>query len=256
MEYFSLAMKSKEVSIMEKSDLLANTANHVTLSDEDASREVIKNVIGGLWEAVNELTRLRPTRRDRYNVSIFGSARVESGDPNYKAVKDLAKALAEMDCNIITGGGPGMMQAANEGATGVDSGNLDRSVGIRIELPFEQDANPFVKSAFEHKTFFTRLHHFVLASDAFIVVPGGIGTVLEAMMVWQLLQVRHVTDVPLVFVGEMWEELVDWARKFMLNEPGNLANPEDLNIPVCANSAEMVIGIIQASHARWSAVGQ
>ena len=241
---------------MEKTESLASAANHVVLSDEEASKEVIKNVIGGLWEAVNELTRLRPTHRHRYHVSIFGSARVEPGDPYYDAVKDLAKALAEMDCNIITGGGPGMMQAANEGAAKVDTGNLERSVGIGIELPFEQGANPFVKSAYEHKTFFTRLHHFVLASDAFVVVPGGIGTVLEAMMVWQLLQVRHVTDVPLIFVGEMWKELVDWARKFMLDERGQLTNPEDLNIPFCVSTAEQVIEIIRESHDRWSAASR
>ena len=130
----------------------------------------------------------------------------------------MARALADMDCNIITGGGPGMMQAANEGAAQASRGKLDRSVGIRIDLPFEQDANPFVQSAFTHRTFFTRLHHFVLTSDAFIVVPGGIGTVLEAMMVWQLLQVRHVTNTPLIFVGKMWRELVDWGRTYMLSE--------------------------------------
>ena len=91
------------------------------------------------------------------------------------------------------------------------------SVGIRVDLPFEQEANPFVEQVFEHQTFFTRLHHFVLASDAFVVVPGGIGTVLEMLMIWQLLQVRHITEVPLVLVGKMWAGLVDWARMNMLD---------------------------------------
>ena len=136
-------------------------------------------------------------------------------------------------------------------AAELDSGNLDRSVGIRIDLPFEQDVNPFVQSAFEHKTFFTRLHHFVLASDAFVVVPGGIGTVLEAMMVWQLLQVRHVTDTPLIFIGEMWRELVDWGRNFMLDEKGHLASPEDFDIPVCVSTAGEVIEVIRESRGRW-----
>ncbi|MEI4926893.1 LOG family protein, partial [Klebsiella pneumoniae] len=92
--------------------------------------------------------------------------------------------------DIVTGGGPGLMQAANEGAAQVRAPERNRSVGIRVDLPFEQEANPFVEQAYEHGTFFTRLHHFVLVSDAFVVVPGGIGTVLEMMMVWQLLQVR------------------------------------------------------------------
>jgi uncharacterized protein (TIGR00730 family) len=166
-------------------------------------------------------------------------------------VKDLARSLAEMDCNIITGGGPGMMQAANEGAAEVDSGHLDRSVGIRIDLPFEQDVNPFVQSAFEHRTFFTRLHHFVLVSDAFVVVPGGVGTVLESMMVWQLLQVRHVENVPLIFVGKMWRELVEWGRTYMLREGLELASPEDFDIPVCVDTTEEVIAAVSEVHRKW-----
>ena len=85
--------------------------------------------------------------------------------------------------------------------TGADPDGKPESVGIRVELPFEQDVNAFVTEAFEHKTFFTRLHHFVLVSDAFIVTPGGIGTVLETLMVWQLLQVRHLHDTPLILAG-------------------------------------------------------
>lgn len=237
---------------MANEDMRATAANFVSIADEDAARDIVVNVIGGLWEAVNELTRLRPSRRDRYHVSIFGSARVKRGAPEYQAVRDLARSLAEMDCNIITGGGPGMMQAANEGAAEAGTGNVERSVGIRIDLPFEQDVNPFVQSAFQHKTFFTRLHHFVLASDAFIVVPGGIGTVLEAMMVWQLLQVRHVQDTPLVFIGTMWRELIDWARRFMLDESGQLASAEDFDIPVCVDTADEVIQIIRDSHSGWA----
>ena len=236
---------------MKHQDQKASTTSFVSITDEEATREVVANVIGGLWEAVNELTRLRPSKRERFQVSIFGSARIERGSIYYVAVKDLARSLAEMDCNIITGGGPGMMQAANEGAAEVDSGHLDRSVGIRIDLPFEQDVNPFVQSAFEHKTFFTRLHHFVLASDAFVVVPGGIGTVLESMVVWQLLQVRHVENVPLIFVGKMWRELVEWGRTYMLREGLELASPEDFDIPVCVDTAEEVIAAVSEAHRKW-----
>ena len=236
---------------MEHQDQKASTTGFVSITDEEATREVVANVIGGLWEAVNELTRLRPSKRERFQVSIFGSARIERGSIYYDAVKDLARSLAEMDCNIITGGGPGMMQAANEGAAEVDSGHLDRSVGIRIDLPFEQDVNPFVQSAFEHRTFFTRLHHFVLVSDAFVVVPGGVGTVLESMMVWQLLQVRHVENVPLIFVGKMWRELVEWGRTYMLREGLELASPEDFDIPVCVDTAEEVIAAVSEAHRKW-----
>jgi len=88
------------------------------------------------------------------------------------------------------------MQAANEGAAGGDPAREGGSIGIRVELPFEQGTNPWVSRDFEHRTFFTRLHHFALVSDAFVVVPGGIGTALEALMVWQLLQVGHLRDCP------------------------------------------------------------
>src|SRR5205085_9040775 len=91
-----------------------------------------------------------------------------------------------------------------------------RSMGIRVDLPFEQEVNSFVTEAFEHGTFFTRLHHFVLVSDVFVVVPGGIGTALELLMVWQLLQVQKLHDTPLILVGDMYAELVDWCRKYML----------------------------------------
>ena len=119
----------------------------------------------------------------------------------------MARALAELGCDIVTGGGPGLMQAANEGAAEAGAAARKQSIGIRVDLPFEQEVNPFVEQMFEHRTFFTRLHHFVIASDAFVVAPGGIGTVLETMMIWQLLQVRHLHDTPLILVGKMWAEL-------------------------------------------------
>jgi predicted Rossmann-fold nucleotide-binding protein len=141
------------------------------------------------------------------------------------------------------------MQAANEGATNV--GKSLSSMGIRVELPFEQGVNPFVTEAFEHKTFFTRLQHFVVVSDAFVVVPGGIGTVLEMLMIWQLLQVRHITDVPLILVGKMWEGFVDWASTSMLDPRLNLANAADLKIPLCLETADEAIAVVSDLHRKW-----
>jgi predicted Rossmann-fold nucleotide-binding protein len=140
------------------------------------------------------------------------------------------------------------MQAANEGAT---SAGAPASVGIRVELPFEQDVNPFVDQAFEHETFFTRLHHFVIASDAFVVVPGGIGTVLETLMIWQLLQVRHVDEVPLILVGKMWKGLIEWAQTAMLDPRLALVTPEDLQIPQCVETADEAIAVVRDLHAKW-----
>ena len=228
-----------------------NGSQVVSLADEEAVKQILLSTVFGLWDVVNNLTRLRPSKRERYRVTIFGSARAQPGTYVYAEVKRVAAALAEMGCDIITGGGPGLMQAANEGAAAANAPQRNRSVGIRVELPFEQEVNPFVEQAFEHRTFFTRLHHFVLTSDAYVVSPGGIGTVLELMLIWQLLQVKHIHDAPLILVGKMWAELVDWARKNLLKPELNLANPEDMTIPRCVNSADEAIALIRDHHEQW-----
>src|SRR4029453_8504503 len=133
-------------------------------------------------------------------------------------------------------GGPGLSPAANEGPAA--RGGPAHSVGIGVDLPFEQEVNAFVGMAFEHRTFFTRLHQFVLASDAFVVAPGGIGTVLETMMIWQLLQVKHLGETPLILVGRMWPALVEWARTAVLSTDPPLASPEDMSIPRCVASGD------------------
>jgi uncharacterized protein (TIGR00730 family) len=224
----------------------------VPLSDEKTALDILTKSIFGLWDTVNTLTRLRPTTRDRYRVTIFGSARVEPTHWVYLAVRDLSAELTRLGCDIVTGGGPGLMQAANEGVKLADpSGALQKSMGIRIELPFEQDVNAFVTQAFEHKTFFTRLHHFVLVSDAFVVTPGGIGTVLETLMVWQLLQVRHLHDTPLILAGHFWDGLLDWAKDVMLKPDVPLISPDDLKIPQILPDGPSIVKTIREHHSRW-----
>jgi len=223
----------------------------VGLDDEAGVVEVLKTSVFGLWQVVNNLTRLRPSRRERYTVAIFGSARVDPGHWVYQAVREASAEITRMGCDIVTGGGPGLMQAANEGAS--DAGAA-RSVGIRIELPFEQAVNPFVGEAYEHGTFFTRLHHFTLSSDAFIAVPGGIGTVLEVMMIWQLLQVRKLDSTPLILVGTMWQGLLEWCRAAMLRPGFELANPHDMEIPHCVATGSEVIEILRTHHGEWQRI--
>jgi uncharacterized protein (TIGR00730 family) len=219
----------------------------VSLADEERVRQVLVESILGLWDVVNNLTRLKPSQRERYRVTIFGSARLQPGSFGYEETKRTAAALADLDCDIITGGGPGLMQAANEGAK---SGSA-QSVGIRVDLPFEQDLNAFVTEAFEHRTFFTRLHQFVLASDAFLVAPGGIGTVLEMMLIWQLLQVKHLEGTPLILVGQMWPGLIEWARQSMLSTAPPLASAPDMAIPHCVANADQAIALVREHHAAW-----
>jgi uncharacterized protein (TIGR00730 family) len=245
-----------EESNMNSENPVPKNSGTISLADEEAVKEVLVSTVFGLWDIVNNLTRLRPSKRERYRVTIFGSARAKPGTYVYDEVKRVATALAAMGCDIITGGGPGLMQAANEGAAAANAPERNRSVGIRVDLPFEQDVNPFVEQAFEHKTFFTRLHHFVLTSDAFVVAPGGIGTVLELTMIWQLLQVKHLHETPLILVGKMWAELVDWAKNNLLKPELALASPADLSIPRCVNTADEAITLLRENHAKWLAERQ
>jgi len=216
--------------------------NVVSLADEDKVKDILVDSVLSLWDIVNELTRLRPSKPGRYRVTIFGSARLKPGSFGYEETKRCSAALSRMGCDIVTGGGPGLMQAANEGAV---RGGRAKSTGIRVHLPFEQESNAFVTEAYEHRTFFTRLHQFVLASDAFVVAPGGIGTVLELLLIWQLLQVNHLQDTPLVLVGKSWPGLVEWARSAMLTTDPPLANVEDLAIPVCVADADAAVAVIR-----------
>jgi uncharacterized protein (TIGR00730 family) len=229
----------------------SDSGDLITLDKQPQVLDVLESSVLHLWEAVNSLTRLRPTRRERYRATIFGSARVPKDHWVYEAVRDLAAELTRLDCDIITGGGPGLMQAANEGVYRANPKAKKGSIGIRVDLPFEQEINAFVTQAFEHRTFFTRLHHFVLMSDAFIVVPGGIGTVLETMMVWQLLQVRKLHNTPLILVGKMYCELVDWCRRSMLRSDCPLASAADMDIPICVDDGPATMRIIRQHHAAW-----
>jgi len=216
---------------------------------------VVQQSVLALWDVVNNLTLLRPPRLPHFHVTIFGSARILPGSKEYDDVKFLAAELAKLGCQIVTGGGPGLMQAANEGALHGDPSDKVGSIGIRVDLPFEQEANAFVGKVYSHKTFFTRLHHFVLISDAFIVVPGGIGTALETFMVWQLLQVRKLYGTPLVLVGDMWADLVDWARRHMAGVPTQLASDVDVAIPTCVPDVRAALAEVQKRYAGWRAEG-
>ena len=118
-------------------------------------------------------------------------------------------------------------------------------------MPFEQEVNPFVGQMYEHRTFFSRLHQFMIMSDAFVVTPGGIGTLLELSLVWQLLQVRKLYNTPLILVGKMWAELVDWGRRSMLREGSELASPVDFTIPHCVSNVEETVALIRSHRDEW-----
>ena len=157
-----------------------NAAENIAIPDEN-----IEETMFSLYNAINSLNRIKPRRFSRYRVTIFGSARMQPSSPIYQGVQYLAGELTKWGCDIVTGGGPGLMEAANQGNYMADPENKTRSIGIRVNLSYEQHVNPFVEDVYFHNTFFSRLHHFVLISDAFVVVPGGLGTLLEAVTIWQ-----------------------------------------------------------------------
>ncbi|HUP65266.1 MAG TPA: LOG family protein [Thermoanaerobaculia bacterium] len=205
---------------------------------------IIDKAVYQLWDTINDLEQIQPEHVKHFRVSIFGSSRIKTGDPIYSEVKKLSYELARQGIDIVTGGGPGLMEAANSGAVEGQSDSRSRSFGLPIHLPTEEAANPFVDQIFKHRTFFSRLHHFVRLSSAFIVMPGGIGTALETFMVWQLLQVKHIKKHPLILVGNMWPGLVTWMNENMVTQ--GLVSPPDMEIAHIVSSGDEAIPLVLA----------
>lgn len=147
-------------------------------------------------------------------VAFFGSARVDKHLPIYAETHEAAAYMARLGWEVATGGGPGLMEAANKGASG-ECENSTCSLGYSIYLPHEQCANDWVQSDYHHSDFFARLYRFTDTCDAFIALPGGYGTLLEIMSVVQLLQVGHMNNKPLILVGSMWQSLMETTSRLL-----------------------------------------
>lgn len=198
-----------------------------------------------VYRIINWLDRRAPMERRYFRVAIFGSSRIQGSDAIYVEVKELARRLSYMGCDIVTGGGPGLMRAANEGARAGAYRYKTRSFGLTILLPLEEQPNPFLDEVAQHNTFFSRLHQFIRLSHAYIVVDGGIGTTLEALMVFQLLQVRMLKDRPLIFVGPMWRSL----RSFIEHEivARGYASPADLDVAFWVDTLDEALAVVEAA---------
>ena len=171
--------------------------------------------------------------------SVWGSARVREGEPEYELARATGRALGQRGLAVITGGGPGLMEAANRGAR--DAGV--RSVGLRIELPFEQGMNPYVDLPLHFHYFFTRKLMFVRYACAFVALPGGFGTLDELFEIVTLIQTRRVNDSPVVLVGrDYWGGLLDWVRDRLAAE-GKIS-PEDLRILQLSDDPDEVASIV------------
>ncbi|MFA5855064.1 MAG: LOG family protein [Candidatus Gracilibacteria bacterium] len=150
-------------------------------------------------------------QKHHFRVAIFGSARVKPEDPLYQGVYSLAKEIGAMGADVVTGGGPGFMEAASLGHTAGDVKNRAHSIGINISLPFEQKPNAGLEYVDTHQLFSSRLDEFMLLSHVAIIMPGGVGTCLEFFYAWQLLQVKHICYLPLILVGKEWRKLIEWV---------------------------------------------
>ncbi|MCF8043653.1 MAG: TIGR00730 family Rossman fold protein [Desulfarculaceae bacterium] len=157
-------------------------------------------------------------------VSIFGSARVAPDSPEYKLAENMGRQLVEAGFSVITGGGGGVMEAGNKGAT--EAGG--HSIGLNIELPFEQRPNPYANVRLDFRYFFVRKVIFVKYSVAYIVMPGGFGTLDEMAEALTLIQTRRIRPFPVILMGsDYWSGLVDWIKNTQL--AGKMISPEDLD---------------------------
>ena len=172
-------------------------------------------------------------------ISVFGSARTLPDDPMYRTAEELARLLVEAGFGVITGGGPGVMEAANKGAS--EAGGV--SVGLGIELPFESGLNPYVDIGINFRYFFARKTMFVKYAQGFVVLPGGFGTFDELFEALTLVQTQKVTSFPIVLVGhDYWSGLVDWIRNTVLAD--DKISEDDLTMFAVTDDVEEAVKIL------------
>ncbi len=213
----------------------------------EPQKKDIRKLLGAKIHQLNNIIAdmdalLSSMETEHYRVSIFGSARIDEASVNYSKVYDLAYQLGIRGIDVVTGGGPGLMAAANKGAKA--AGKAGRSIGLAIDLPFEIKANEHLDVTRQHKRFSSRLDEFMRISHAIVVTPGGVGTLLEFLFTWQVLQVSHKDFKPIFLLeGDgMWAELMNWFRKWV--ESNGLMLKEDFRfITLCSNVAEVVAAI-------------
>lgn len=200
-------------------------------------------IIAEFVEGYEKLSRIGPS------VAIFGSARTHFNDKYYKLAEEIAFQVVRKGYGVITGGGPGIMEAANKGAKRGEG----KSIGINIDLPFEQRPNQFIDRdkliTFDH--FFVRKTMFMKYAQGFIVLPGGFGTFDELFEAITLIQTKKIGRFPIVLVGEkFWSGLFEWVTEVMLNEEHNIS-AEDLHIFRIVDTAEEAVGYIDQFYSRY-----
>ena len=217
----------------EDEKLLARPVEATVAADLTSDAWRVFRIMGEFVEGFDTLARVGPA------VSVFGSARTTPDDPYYQAAEDVARRLVGAGFAVITGGGPGIMEAANKGA--IEAGG--DSVGCNIELPFEQGMNAYVRTAINFRYFFVRKTMFVKYAEAFVIFPGGFGTMDELFEALTLIQTGKVRDFPVVLFGRpYWQGLLDWIKGTMVAE--GKVSAVDLNLMVVTDSPEEAVKVI------------
>ena len=204
----------------------------------------IFKIMGEFVNGYEKLSRIGPC------VSIFGSARTKPDHRYYKLAEEIASKIVESGYGVITGGGPGIMEAGNKGAH-IAGGT---SVGLNIDLPFEQHDNPYIDSdkSLDFDYFFVRKVMFVKYSQGFVVMPGGFGTLDELFEAMTLIQTNKIESFPIILVGkEFWGGLMDWIKTTLL-EANNNISPKDLDLLHLVDTADEVIDILDGFYKKFN----
>ncbi|RME43121.1 MAG: LOG family protein [Deltaproteobacteria bacterium] len=221
--------------------------------DQKTIRKVLKTKLKEITDALYDLeVLLGQLEGEFFRVCIFGSARIRPDDQLYQTVEHLAYLLALENIDVVTGGGPGLMEAANKGAQrGKTAANSSsRSIGLPITLPTETGPNPHLDVKSHHRKFSTRLDEFMRISNAVVVTLGGIGTLLEFFFTWQLLQMGHISERPIILLGrDFWRGLLDWIEKEQLSR--HLLSKKDLRHLHLVDTPEEALAIIRPVYAAF-----
>ena len=227
------------------------TDNPFSLSEERAFLDGPRNRFRELWFTLKvQYHFIRAFRKLHFIgpcVTVFGSARFEPENVHYQKAEEVGKALSELGFAVMTGGGPGIMEAANKGAYE----NKGYSVGCNIILPFEQDANPYLHKWIDIPYFFVRKFLLLKYSYAFVVMPGGIGTLDELFEAITLIQTNKIEKFPIILVGtDFWTGLMDWVKETLLERFSNIS-PEDLDLIHLVDTADEVITILDSFYKEY-----
>lgn len=223
-----------------KDKLTQKSWNEIKTNDSWAIFKIMSEFVNGY----EKMGRIGPC------VSIFGSARTKTNDPYYKLAEEVAFKISKAGYGVITGGGPGIMEAGNKGAH--LGGGI--SVGLNIELPFEQHFNPYIDhdKNLQFDYFFVRKVMFVKYSQGFVVMPGGFGTLDELFEAITLIQTKKIGKFPIILVGtDFWSGLLEWVKNVLLEKYNNVS-PNDLNLIQLVDTADEVVEALDAFYKKYN----